>query len=295
MRPPPTGRFAGAHAVHVVATARHGLPNYSRVLAIFLHRKELLSDSPARLGGSGRRGAASRTPVSEHRKDGRQSDAPQSDAPKMRPARGGFTTQWPLVAATVALVAATLGLVIAASFQAAYGARMAREQASATEATRALVSAQERAAAAGAAQASAVRRLTATLSAESDRLRAEREAENNALRRELVVELQHNLWGVQRGPRNEPRRFRTTTWERLRHRPCTDPETWGRLTVHYDVYIRLAEGTTATGRVEAIPPGLPGAGQDPASMVANDMQSGNDGLLKVFRDRFKIADAFPEK
>lgn len=211
----------------------------------------------------------------------------------------GFATdsapQWPLVAATGALVAATLGLVIAAIFQAAYSARMAREQASATEATRALVAAQKRSAAAGAAQARAVRRLTGTLSAESDRLRTEREAENDALRRELVVELQHNRWIVVRGPRNEPRRFRTTTWERLRHRPCTDPDTWGRLTVLYDVYIRLAEGTSATEQIVNIPYGYPDAGQEAAQMVVNAMQAGDDGLLKVFRDRYKIADAFPKQ
>jgi hypothetical protein len=144
-------------------------------------------------------------------------------------------------------------------------------------------------------QVSAVKSLTGVLEIASQQAKATREDESDSLRRVLVVELLKNYYAARHTPHGEDRTFHNDVWLHVRFHPITDAETWGRLTYLYDVLIPEAMAHPATETVYSIPKYHLGETENPAISIGNMLGSGNNGLLKIFHERYGISEALPKR
>lgn len=124
-------------------------------------------------------------------------------------------------------------------------------------------------------------------------MQANREREEDSLRRVLVLELRKNYFATKNPPpQGQNRIFHNKVWLALQFRPITDPATWGRLTYLYDVLIKEAIATAnPDNKVHRIPSHQVGGGDEPISNISNMLIVGDDGLLNIFKNRYKVPDA----
>ena len=140
-------------------------------------------------------------------------------------------------------------------------------------------------------QAEGTAALAEVIQQSATRLQTARDAEQDVLRRILVLELRKNYMAATHTGPGQRRQFESQVWEHLRFTPVTDPETWSRLAYLYDVLLPEANAHPSADKLYSIPSGRVGQRSFPAQEIGTALVGGNDGLLTVFQDRYGISDA----
>lgn len=171
----------------------------------------------------------------------------------------------------------TAGLVAATTVLARYTKLMSEQQKAGSEAAK--------------QQADGTAALADVIQQSATRIQKAREAEQDVLRRILVLELRKNYMAVTHTGPGQRRQLESQVWQHLRFTPVTDPETWSRLAYLYDVLLPEASAHPSADEQYHIPSGQVGQGCIPAQGIRNTLVAGNDGLLSIFQDRYGIQDA----